>query len=310
MNSGIYSIKNVIDGKRYIGQSSNLILRWRTSKASLRGGCYHNEHFQNAWKLYGESSFEWAVLELCSEDMLDSRERSWIAYYDSTNEEKGYNNEDGGSLYKHHSKSTLEKLSVAAKGHKRNRGRHWKCSDEFKEKCRKRMIGNKNTLGYKPSEETLKRRSESMKGRVVSPETRAKISASNKGKGGACFSEELRKKLSEKLKQTPVRSTFTHSEETRKKISESKKGVKIGPMSDEQKQKIRAIRTGTKRSPETCAKISLAKKGCVISEETKKKMSQAHLKLITPEERLRRSDRTRESWKKRRQIKKQEEVHQ
>ena len=62
------------------------------------------------------------------------------------------------------------------------------------------------------SEETKKKISESLKGKTFSEETKKKMSEARKGK---TFSEETKKKISESLKGK------THSLETRKKISES-----------------------------------------------------------------------------------------
>ena len=139
---------------------------------------------------------------------------------------------------------------------------------------------------------------------VFTPEIRAKISATHKGK---VISEKHRQAISEwnKTARGPV------TEETKEKIRQKKLGVKRGPMSDEQKKKIsmagqglkrpdgfgaavtarqlgtkrknpypesgkeknRIASTGKKHSPETLEKLKAAK--AVISEETKKRMSDA-----------------------------------
>jgi len=73
------------------------------------------------------------------------------------------------------------------------RGKPLSLSKEVREKLSKSRMGNKNSLGFHPSEETRKKLSAARKGHPVSEETRAKIRAANKGskcynwKGGKSF---------------------------------------------------------------------------------------------------------------------------
>lgn len=93
---GIYQIYNLINHKRYIGQSSNLDFRWTHHRADLRGNNHHNRHLQGAWNKYGESNFQFSILEECLENQLNEKEQYWIEYYDSYNPEHGYNLDHGG----------------------------------------------------------------------------------------------------------------------------------------------------------------------------------------------------------------------
>jgi hypothetical protein len=103
-----------------------------------------------------------------------------------------------------------------------------------------------------------------------SEETRAKLSAANKGKvsphKGIPKSEEHKAKLS------AVKKGKKHTEETKTKLSTINKGKKL---SAETIAKRSATVMGAKRSEETKAKMSAAGKGKIISEETKDKMSAA-----------------------------------
>ena len=72
--SGIYSILNLINGKRYIGKSNNIYKRWVEEKCSLRRKDFHNIHLQRAWYKYGESAFEFSIIEKCLEEHLSERE--------------------------------------------------------------------------------------------------------------------------------------------------------------------------------------------------------------------------------------------
>jgi hypothetical protein len=90
-----------------------------------------------------------------------------------------------------------------------------------------------------------------LRNRPVSEETRAKLSASAKGRE---FSEDTRQKMREKAKGRK------HSEESRKKMSLSRKGKGFS-------QEVRAARIGRTRSEETNAKIRAARQGKPISSE-------------------------------------------
>lgn len=107
-------------------------------------------------------------------------------------------------------------------------------------------------------------------GRICSEETKRKIGLANKGRSSGPPSEETRKKMRDWQKNRPPAS-----EETRRKMSESLKGKK---RSEEFKENMRNIMLGRKLSDETRRRISIGKTGTTrppISEETRKKMSDA-----------------------------------
>jgi len=124
---------------------------------------------------------------------------------------------------------------------------------------------------------------EGVSGRILSQESRRKISEANKGNTnclGKTHSEESRKKMSESQKGNTKRLGKTHSEETKRKMSDSSKGNTnwLGKThSEETKRKM----SETKKNPseETRRKMSEAQKGNTKmlgkthSEETKRKMS-------------------------------------
>ena len=124
---------------------------------------------------------------------------------------------------------------------------------------------------------------EGVSGRILSQESRRKISEANKGNTnclGKTHSEESRKKMSESQKGNTKMLGKTHSEETKRKMSDSSKGNTnwLGKThSEETKRKM----SETKKNPseETRRKLSEAQKGNTKmlgkthSEETKRKMS-------------------------------------
>lgn len=94
MSCGIYSITNVLNGKRYIGQSMNVEQRWREWRSRLnRGTCGHNRHLQDAWTLYGQERFEFRLLIICTQDAayLALMEQRACDLFRTTDKRFGYN---------------------------------------------------------------------------------------------------------------------------------------------------------------------------------------------------------------------------
>ena len=90
---GIYLITNNINGKKYIGQSRNLVKRWNDHKDQAR----HNRStllIHNAMRDYRIDNFSFDILLECPIDMLDVWESDMIRLYD-TFVPNGYNIRDG-----------------------------------------------------------------------------------------------------------------------------------------------------------------------------------------------------------------------
>ena len=194
MKSGIYCISNLVNGKKYIGQSITAQYRANKHIAFLLRGNHINSHMQRSFLKHGEKCFVTSVLEFCKECDLDDREKWWISFHKSSCRNHGFNIEEGGSLNKRCSKETREKLSeigkryVFTETHKRNISESKKnISQETRLKL---SLANKKrnpedfkrlaqyNIGRKISEETRKKMSESHKGKRLSLETRQKMSIS------------------------------------------------------------------------------------------------------------------------------------
>lgn len=190
MVSGIYLIRNVVDGKLYIGSAVDINRRWRRHRFDLNHGKHHNIHLQRAWSEDGENSFEFSIIEVCAPEVLIIREQAWIDYHDVTNHEKGYNlAKNAGStlgvgIGRKHTDETKQKMSNAHRGHT--------VSDETR-----RKIGDA-TRGKSPSEKRRKEISVFMKGRHIGKEFKNGTAPWNKGKP---WSEEMKKKLSDAHKK-------------------------------------------------------------------------------------------------------------
>jgi group I intron endonuclease len=109
MKSGIYLIENLVNGKKYIGQSLNVSLRKGKHFSALRNRKHENIHLQRAYDKYGESDFSFKVIEFCEIDDLDSREIHFISEYRTMINELGYNLESGGNKGKIVSEETRMK---------------------------------------------------------------------------------------------------------------------------------------------------------------------------------------------------------
>jgi len=95
MKIGIYIIRNLENGKVYIGQSTDLMRRLREHKRMLKKGEHPNTLLQRSYNAH-DGRFSFKVLEECPESLLDEREVYWISHFDAMDREHGYNRESGG----------------------------------------------------------------------------------------------------------------------------------------------------------------------------------------------------------------------
>jgi group I intron endonuclease len=117
MKTGIYAIKNLANGKVYVGQSVNLDKRKQNHFWALEYGNHFNSHLQKAFNKYGKNNFEFHILEETEEGLLDVQERLWIKHYKSNRIEFGYNRDDGGSVHKHFCSESRKKCLRQKWGH-------------------------------------------------------------------------------------------------------------------------------------------------------------------------------------------------
>lgn len=159
--SGIYIIRNVVNGNCYIGQAKSIGDRWYTHKSHLNCGYHHSRHLQSAWKKYGPDSFVFEVLEYVelNKDLLFEREQYW---FDTLSPQ--YN---------------IAPAAVSSIGVK-----HPPRTEEFKERMRVKQLGFRHSeetkamlkamaaeLNYKHPPEVRARISKGLKGRIKKPET-------------------------------------------------------------------------------------------------------------------------------------------
>lgn len=99
-------------GKVYIGITRQKPeTRWNGGK-----GYKHSPHFYTAIQAYGWENFQHEILaEGLTKEAAEQAEIEYIALYDSTNRDKGYNLDKGGSTGPKHTEQTRQKIGDANK---------------------------------------------------------------------------------------------------------------------------------------------------------------------------------------------------
>lgn len=208
MTGRIYLIRNMVNGKGYVGQTvrsvkERLREHWSDAKSARTEMALHK-----ALTKYGIDNF--SVIEIASAQegpILNELERHFIENL-GTLSPSGYNISRGGKGRASGfsvSEETRQKMSVARKG-KPSSKKGIPVSEEQK---RKQSIA---MTGRKPTEEQRRKMSEKSKGRkypgrILSDEHKAKVSLSligNKRSVGRIHSEETKAKMSLKRKGVPL----------------------------------------------------------------------------------------------------------
>lgn len=215
--SGIYRIRNKVNGKVYIGSSVDVNIRLYDHLNDLKGNRHANIILQRSFDKHGETTFEFAPIEyveLTKEKLLE-REQCWMDFYQVT--KYGYNicPNAASNLGRKCSDVTKKKMSESRKG-KKNPNFGKKCPEWQKElisKASRGKTGEKShNFGRKHSDESKKKISDAGRDRLVSKETREKISKANTGRK---YSKESKRKMSASQKGRII------SEEHKRKLSMS-----------------------------------------------------------------------------------------
>lgn len=218
----VYSIRNLVNDKRYIGITNDLKSRLYHHKYDLLNNRHKNLKLQRAFNKYGFENFEFSMLEeldVLDKNFVAEREIYYINLYDSC--DNGYNQTYGGDCYGDRiiSESTKIKMSNAMKGNTFGVG-HIR-TDEQREYY-------SETWHKSRSEDYLKehsrRASENLKKLWRTEEFRnkmAELNLGNKYNLGKSMSDNQKKMLSEMRKgeNNPFYGK-RHTEETKNKIRE------------------------------------------------------------------------------------------
>lgn len=203
MSAGVYIIKNMKNGKVYVGSSADIPTRWCKHRGALDAGTHHSVKLQRAWIKYGREAFSFEVVEIepdyekrlmAEQQLIDAHNSAVIGYniYGTAGSPRGYR----------HSTQAIQKISASQRGRKKPDGHGDKVSAARKgmtvsasevarlasirpkfhtAESRKKMsvarLGNTNRRGIKSSEETRAKQSAALKGRPKSEEARLNIAA-------------------------------------------------------------------------------------------------------------------------------------
>lgn len=155
----IYMYENLVNHKKYIGQTTKSILERHNNHKYQK----YNSYFHNALSKYGEDNFQITILDYGADsDELNAKEKYWIEFYET--QKYGYNLTAGGkgsSGYKHSEAVILHLREI-------NIGEN------------NPMFGK--TLSPQQRENMSKSKIGIFKGRKLSNETKLKISKSKAGK--------------------------------------------------------------------------------------------------------------------------------
>lgn len=109
-DKGVYQIKNLQNGKIYIGSTiMSFLKRFYHHQSMLRVGKHKNNYLQNSFNKYGEDNFEFSILEVCSKENCLEREQYYIDKFEVIDKNKGYNINPLASGTSNMSKETIEK---------------------------------------------------------------------------------------------------------------------------------------------------------------------------------------------------------
>lgn len=194
MRFKIYCIKNLINGKVYIGKSTDVKKRWETHKKNASKSI--NRRLYDSMNKYGYDNFIVDVIdESDCEISINDKERYYIKLNNSNLKEFGYNMTDGGDGGNVISNYTDEQRLI------------------YSQKLKKSKLES----NFNHSEESKKIMSEKATGRILTEETRNKISDTVKMK---IESGEFKPNTTGLKNGQTI--GFKHSVESREKIRKSK----------------------------------------------------------------------------------------
>jgi len=197
----IYKIRNVVNGKFYVGSTTNTRERFRNHRAKLRKGAHHCRHLQASWNKYGEDCFKFEVQEV-----IEDAAKLWEA-------EERWLTEHFGKPYCYNAGRSPDAPM---------RGRFGESNPKYQvpiKEAQKAAISATLKAFYAEDPNNHPRL-----GKVHSDETKEKISAKvqqavAEGRGGAFIpSEETRRKMSESLKGNTNALGYKRTEAEREAI--------------------------------------------------------------------------------------------
>lgn len=154
IESGIYQIRNLVNGKIYIGSSINFKDRWYHHDNRLKSDKHHSVHLQNSWNKYGKDNFIFEILELVeNKNKLILREQYYLDLIKPWDIEIGYNiNKNArtrlGTKHTEESKEKNRQSQLGAKGYWYGRGHECGSFNKLKSAEAKKKISDSIKLWW------------------------------------------------------------------------------------------------------------------------------------------------------------------
>jgi group I intron endonuclease len=156
----IYKATNIINGKHYIGQTTQNLKKRKIAHKTEAKQNKKNMYFHNALNKYGFDNFEWEIIcECSSKNEMNKIEEEQIKKYNSQNKKYGYNLLPGGKSSSgfHLTEECKNKIRIS------NLGKH-QMSDDLKSIMSINRLGDKNPMfGKILSKEHKKKMSDSLR---------------------------------------------------------------------------------------------------------------------------------------------------
>lgn len=238
---GIYEIVNLVNGKRYIGSAVRFLSRWSHHRSLLRRGKHHAGPLQRAWDKYGASQFIFRTIEIiprAAPEELIAREQ----FHFNAMRERRYNVAPVAG-----SRLDVPQSEAARAAMSRFHSQHWKDPENLARRAAAISAGyTAESRARKSADATARGDGARLQapgiheaywerirgvptGRVLSPESRAKISESNR----KAWTAERRAAM----------SAFSSAQRASDETREKQRAAKLG-------------KTSVKRSdPARCAKL-------------------------------------------------------
>lgn len=114
-------------------------VRVQQHRSLLKHQKHWNAYIQNCYNKYGESAFEWSVLEYCSSEELNEREIYYISQLNTF--EKGFNLTEGGTFNRVYKRSEEFKRALS-----QTLLEVWSLDDDRRKAASARMQGANNPM--------------------------------------------------------------------------------------------------------------------------------------------------------------------
>lgn len=167
-DSGVYAIISP-SGKRYIGSAKNCHKRWQEHLRLLRRGEHHSPALQRAFDKYGEAAMHFSRVEIVAPEDLLIREQANIDAFEFDSLYNVARQALGPMTGRKHTDMTRALMRQLA-------------DERMTPEVRNALSETRKSRGLKPTREVLEASAAARRGKPLSEEHKAKLSAKLKGR--------------------------------------------------------------------------------------------------------------------------------